>query len=205
MIPAYDGFREHDWNQEYFDRFIVGQTGYPLVDASIRSLRATGWLNFRMRAMLISFACFDLWLDWRPLSKAIAALATDYHPGIHYIQMQMQAGTCDVKGAQIYNPAKQVSDHDPDGEFIRKWVPELRNVDRDHIAEPQHMSLTQQSRSGCKLGVNYPMPIVDHMTAADIARNRMRQIQSTQLAHDQAAEAFARHGSQRIKRQRAEN
>ena len=82
--------------------------GYPMVDACMRSLRHSGWLNFRMRCLLVSFACYQLWLDWRPLTPAMARLFLDYEPGIHYPQFQMQAGTTGINANRIYSAAKQV-------------------------------------------------------------------------------------------------
>ncbi|MDE5037666.1 FAD-binding domain-containing protein, partial [Francisella tularensis] len=85
-------------------------------------------LNFRMRAMLMSFASYHLWLDWRVTSLYLAGLFTDYVPGIHYSQVQMQSGTTGIISIRIYNPSKQSIDQYPNGEFIRRWLPELENV-----------------------------------------------------------------------------
>jgi hypothetical protein len=79
-----------------------------MVDACMRSLLHSGWLNFRMRAMLVSFACYDLWLDWRPLAPILARCFLDYEPGIHYPQLQMQAGTTGMNANRIYSASKQV-------------------------------------------------------------------------------------------------
>ena len=99
-----------------------------MIDACMRYLQRHGWINFRMRAMLVSFASYDLWLDWRKTSKHLAGLFVDYEPGIHYSQFQMQSGVTGINSIRIYNPVKQQLDHDPNGTFIKRWLPELENI-----------------------------------------------------------------------------
>ncbi|CAD7949701.1 unnamed protein product [Amoebophrya sp. A120] len=106
-----------------FLHWASGTTGYPMVDGCMRALTETGWVNFRMRAMLCSFATFHLWLHWRPVAIHLARLFTDYEPGIHYPQVQMQAGTTGINTIRCYNPIKQSEDQDPDGRFLKRWLP----------------------------------------------------------------------------------
>ena len=150
-----------------------GRTGYPLVDACMRALRACGWLNFRMRALLAAFACYHLWQPWRAAGLHLARLFTDYEPGIHWSQMQMQSGSTGINAWRIYNPVKQSLDQDPEGVFIRRWLPELAAVPVPWLHTPWQMPFGLQSRYGCRIGRDYPPPVVEHEAAARAARARL--------------------------------
>ena len=156
---GYDDIRT-EWDAESFEAWKEGRTGFPMVDACMRSVIATGYLNFRMRAMLVSFLTHHLWLHWPKGSLHLAKQFLDFEPGIHYSQFQMQAGTIGVNTIRIYNPVKQGHDHDPDGGFIREWVPELREILGDLIHEPWKMSNMEQQMYNCEIGKQYPKPII---------------------------------------------
>ena len=197
MSRVYDGMREDDFNQSYFDAWCAGQTGYPLVDACMRALHQHSWINFRMRAMLVSFASYHLWLHWRPTALFLGKHFLDFEPGIHYSQVQMQSGTTGINTVRIYSPIKQVKDQDPQGEFIRKYVPELADVPDDHLAEPHKMALSTQSKVGCRIGKDYPKPIVEHGAAYRSARERIYAVRRGENARTDAKRVFQKHGSRK--------
>ncbi len=166
-----------------------GRTGVPFVDACMRSLIATGWLNFRMRAMVQSFASYHLNLDWRRSGERLARLFTDYEPGIHWPQVQMQSGQTGINTPRIYNPVKQGLDQDPDGRFTRRWVPELADLPLAVLQTPW--------LSDRPLAMEYPVPIVDPADAARQARARLTALRNETGYRDAALEVFRKHGSRR--------
>ena len=189
MHPAYYGLRSDDFNEAYFEAWKAGMTGYPMVDACMRALTATGWLNFRMRAMVMSFVSYHLWLHWRKPALHLANLFTDYEPGIHYSQVQMQSGTTGINAIRIYNPIKQGIDHDPEGVFIRHWIPELRDMDQAYIHTPWKAASRMNG---------YPMPIVDEKTARKAAADKLYGLRKNNTAHKQTAQRIvSKHGSRK--------
>ena len=195
MHRGFEGLREPFHNSEFLQAWCQGQTGYPFVDACMRSLNQTGWLNFRMRAMLVSFAAYHLWLDWRQFGPHLARQFTDYEPGIHYSQLQMQSGVTGINTLRIYNPVKQSYDQDPEGKFIRKWVPELADVNLQWLHEPWKMSSELNHHAANPLGKHYPFPLVINETAMKQARARMRDARNVDGFADIARQVYARLGS----------
>jgi deoxyribodipyrimidine photo-lyase len=173
-----DGLRAGDGvNHDAIDRarlqaWCEGQTGFPMVDACMRQLRATGWLNFRMRAMLVSFAAYHLWLHWREPGLFLARQFLDFEPGIHWSQMQMQSGTTGINTLRMYSPSKQARDHDPQGLYVRRWVPEFGTS-------------------------AYPPPIVDEHAALSQAKERLYGLRKSSSAHVEAAKIQNKHGSRK--------
>ena len=187
--PAFDGLRPETPNQAAPDAFTSGQTGYPMVDAVLRSLAATGWTTFRMRSMVTSFASYDLWLPWQTTGRVLARWFTDYDPGIHWPQIQMQSGVTGMNALRIYDPVKQQLDHDPDGVFVRRWVPELRDVPADLLATPWLVAPEQRH--------DYPDPIVDHAAAAAQAKRRISAVRQRIRGDGSTRALLERHGSRR--------
>ena len=174
---------------ENFERWKRGETGFPFVDACMRSLISTGWINFRMRAMLVSFASYNLWIDWRQTSLYLARLFSDYEPGIHYSQVQMQSGTTGINTIRIYNPIKQGLEHDPQGKFIKKWVPELRHMSQANVHTPWETP---------ELLGKYCRPIVDEKLSRESASTRIHQVKNLKIARSQSEAIWRKIGSRKI-------
>ncbi|WP_420427599.1 FAD-binding domain-containing protein [Algiphilus sp.] len=194
LHSAYDDLRPEGHNPALLEAWQTGRTGLPFVDACMRYLHNTGWLNFRMRAMLVAVSSYHLWLHWRAPALFLARQFTDYEPGIHYSQMQMQSGTTGINTPRIYNPVKQGRDHDPDGQFIRQWVPELAGIPGEAVHEPWTLSAALRRRHGA---AEYPDPVVDHLTAARRARQQIWQVRKQAGYREEADAIQERHGSRR--------
>ena len=188
MHHLFDGLRENSFNEKFFLAWKDGVTGYPFLDACMRSLKTNGWINFRMRAMLISFASYHLWLHWKPTADFLASLFIDFEPGIHYAQAQMQSGTTGINSIRIYNPIKQGKDHDPKGLFIKKWVPELSDIPEKFIHTPW--------LSEVKLK-NYPLPLVDEKAARTEAFRKIFAIKNSKKFKIQSKNIYLKHGSRK--------
>ena len=200
MHTGFDGMREFDFCPEKFRAFCQGQTGYPLIDAAMRSLLATGWLHFRGRAMLVSFATYHLWLHWRPVALHLAQCFVDYEPGIHYPQIQMQAGTTAMNPYRMYNPLKQSQQKDPDGAFIRYWCPELSPLPDSWLHQPWLLPDNLQTQYGVVLGRDYPRPIVALEPAMRAARQQLsawKKQQDRSLWQQQKQQLVVKHASRK--------
>ena len=191
MVRGFDGMRDPAPDAERLAAWREGRTGFPMVDACMRCLTATGWINFRMRAMLQSFASYSLWLHWREPGLQLARLFVDYEPGIHWAQAQMQSGTIGVGAVRLYDPTKQGADHDPQGGFIARWLPELAGLPPVYRLEPR--LLTPELRRS----VGYPFPIVELSDAHAFARARLSEFRDRPDIQEEALAVRARHGSRR--------
>jgi len=190
LHAAAESLRPRDTGAAQLAAWTAGETGMPFVDASMRYLAATGWLNFRMRSMLMAVASYHLWLDWRATGPVLARLFTDYEPGIHWPQVQMQSGTTGINTIRIYNPVKQGLDHDPAGAFTRRWVPELASVPDGFLQEPW-----KWPGAGSLLGRRYPEPVVDVVAAARAARDLVWGLRRQRGFVDAATEVVEKHAS----------
>lgn len=192
LHPAYEGLRPLQPDAARLQAWQAGETGLPLVDACMRSLTATGWLNFRMRAMVMSVASYHLWLDWRATGQHLARMFTDYEPGIHWSQVQMQSGTTGMNTIRIYNPVKQGLDQDPTGAFTRAWLPELAGVPDRFLQEPW-----KWEGAGRILGCRYPEPVVDVKEAARAARDAVWSVRKAEGFRTVAHRIVQKHASRK--------
>jgi len=189
LHPAYDGLRPAEPDPVRLAAWCEGRTGFPFIDACLRALDQHGWINFRMRAMLMSFASDHLWLPWRPTGLHLARKFVDYEPGIHWPQVQMQSGTTGINTMRVYNPVKQGHDQDPDGRFVRAHVPELAAVPDAFIHAPWLWAGAA--------GLRYPPPIVAHEAAARAARDALHAVRQSAQHRDAAGRIMTKHGSRK--------
>lgn len=203
MHRGYDGLREAEWQQAHFLALTEARTGWPLVDACVVMLRETGWLNFRMRAMLVSVAAYPLWLHWKPVGDWLATQFVDYEPGIHWSQMQMQSGTTGINTTRVYNPVKQARDHDPQGDFVRHWLPVLRKVPDSWLFEPWKMPPDVQRHCGVTVGGPagaaqvWPLPVVELEIATREGKSRLHACRALPEVRAAKGDIVTRHGSRR--------
>ncbi|GAB3500583.1 deoxyribodipyrimidine photo-lyase [Spirosoma knui] len=170
-----------------------GNTGYPMVDACMRCLTATGYINFRMRAMLMSFLSHHLLQHWKEGALHMARIYIDFEPGIHYAQIQMQSGMTGTNTVRIYNPVKQSQDHDPEGIFIKQWVPELTNCPTAYIHEPWTMPPLEQDMYNFHVGLDYPAPIIDIAVTGRVARVKLHQPRKTETGKKEQERILKQH------------
>ena len=186
MHRGYDGLRESDWNPAHFEVLKAGQTGWPMVDACVAMLRETGWLNFRMRAMLVSTAAYPLWLDWRPVGHWLARQFLDYEPG-----------TTGINIPRIYNPIKQAQDHDPKGVFVRRWLPAMRRVPDTWLLEPWKMPHSLQVQHNVYVGKDLSVPIVELEASTRVAKQKLYALRAQPHVRATKREVVHKHGSRK--------
>ena len=201
----------YDGEARFFQAWWEGRTGMPMVDAAMRSLHRTGFVNFRMRAMVVSAACHVLHLDWRTIRDPLARIMADYLPGIHVSQLQMQAGVVGINTVRVYNPAKQLIDNDPDCRFVHRFIPELRNFDCATVRAwtlatggSASSIATERRRNGQMelfgdsqaLG-DYPRPLVDYRAASAEMKRQLYALKGSSYGRREAERVLSRHGSRR--------
>lgn len=198
---ALEGLRDETYQdpeiKERLDKWKSGNTGWPFVDACMAMLRETGWINFRMRAMLMSNASYLFWLHWREPGLHLAREFLDYEPGIHWPQVQMQSGTTGINAIRIYNPIKQAREQDPNGDFVRKWVPALRHLSNNWIFEPWLMTPELQREFKCIIGKDYPAPLINFETAYREAKRKMQNIRKNKNFSQETNRIIKKHASRK--------
>jgi deoxyribodipyrimidine photo-lyase len=159
--PVFRGMNRTHHDPDLSEAWKRGETGFPMVDASMRALRETGWLNFRMRAMCASFYTYILRCWWKEGADWFYRHLVDADPAINYQQWQMQSGLVGVHPLRIYNPRKQVRENDPEGQFVKKYVPELSDLPATFLDDPSKTPLAVQDEHDVHIGEEYPYPVVD--------------------------------------------
>jgi len=177
------------YNEKFVSAWKNGQTGYPLVDACIRAVIETGYLNFRMRALCVSFLTHHLFQHFSTGAEWLARQFLDFEPGIHYAQFQMQAGFTATNTIRIYNPTKNGLEHDPEAKFIKKWIPELASLPIDLAIEPWKITPMEKMMYNFYPGENYPLPIVAIQATRAFALEQL---------YGKQKEAFTKKEKQRI-------
>lgn len=173
QMPGFENQREFEHSEKLFEAFTCGKTGIPYIDAAILMLQDCGWVNMRLRGTLASFALNDLWLDWQKVGNFLARQFLDYEPAIHWNQIAIQSGSCFYCEPLQYKVIKQAQEHDPQGDFVRHWLPALAKVPTEYIFEPWMMPAHIQHESGCQIGIDYPAPVVNPHAAFEASKTRI--------------------------------
>ncbi len=185
MLPVVTG----DEAQRRLLTWRTGTTGFPAIDAAIRYYLKTGWLNFRSRAMITSFAVHGLRLPWQTMVYELAKMMADYVPGIHVSQVQMQTGITGINTIRVYSPLKQQIDHDPECIFIKKYIPELREFSSAEIARFETTNLG-----------SYPSPIINLKTESKIMKDALYSIKKSEIARMESGGVYSKHGSRKSRK-----
>jgi deoxyribodipyrimidine photo-lyase len=184
--PLREQFADFEWLDDYaaFIAWCEGRTGYPVVDAALRQLTATGWMHNRARMIVASFLTKDLLIDWRKGERYFMQQLIDGDSASNVGGWQWAAGVgADAQPFfRVFNPTLQGQRFDPAGVFVKQWLPELRGVPIEYVHEPWKLSVSDQREYGVLIGRDYPAPIVDHGFARDRALRHYRHSCNLRLA-----------------------
>ena len=193
MNSAFDGMREKV-DKKLFKAWKNGMTGYPLIDAAMRCVKETGYLNFRLRSTVVSFLTHILWQPWKPGADYLAKMFLDYEPGIHYPQFQMQAATTGIHTVRIYNPIKQSLEKDKEAIFIKNWLPELRQLPINLAHCPWEITQMEEEMYGFEYGKSYPKRIVNFEEKQRMARDKLWGTKNSNESIRQSKTILKTHG-----------
>jgi deoxyribodipyrimidine photo-lyase len=181
-LPCVDGEEQ----RKRIEAWRTGQTGFPAIDAAMRCYAETGWLNFRSRAMITSFATHALRIHWHTIVYELAKLMHDYVPGINVSQVQMQAGVTGTNTIRVYSPQKQLEDQDPHCHFVKKWIPELADTPNKEIIGHQSNPVE-----------GYLVPIIDFKAETKIMKDALYAKKKSPDGRMNAKQVYKKHGSRK--------
>ena len=170
--------RSFPWkqNQDLFDRWRYGETGYPLIDANMRELAATGFMSNRGRQNVASFLTKNLGIDWRMGAAWFESLLIDYDPCSNYGNWNYVAGVGnDAREFRWFNTIKQSKNYDREGDYVKHWLPELTNVPPKNVHTPWELGPELQEKHGVNIGADYPNPVVDLFESANDQEKLFRE------------------------------
>ncbi len=167
-----------EWQQDWqrFDKWRDGETGYPLIDANMKEIAATGFMSNRGRQNVASFLTKNLGIDWHIGAEWFESLLIDYDVCSNWGNWNYAAGVGnDARGFRYFNIPKQSKDYDPNGDYVKHWLPALEQLPPKKVHEPWKLQPAEQKRFDVRLGVDYPNPVVDLQKSVEVNQRRYEE------------------------------